>query len=345
MKIAGIIRQDTAVGWYRILNPLIAMGRQGVEYKTNYFTGLNKVATIGELGKGEFLTDKTLMEIAKDADIIWTTAIYSDEEILKILDLREWSGAKWIVDIDDDMYNVSIDNPHKSNIDMLRKNLELCLTLADGVTVSTPRLKEVYGHLNPNIFVIKNGQNLTDWKKVQMSHNLHKGVRIGWRGASGHNPDISLVKPALDAISKDFNVKFVTLGVKPNFETEHHEWVGCMDYPETLASLDLDLAIVPLVDSPYNKCKSNIAVQEFGMLKIPVIASPVENQKDMNGVLYASNNYEWYETLKTLIENKKLRKANGESLYLYVKKHHDTDILVKPLIDWMEKLPRKKMNP
>ena len=70
---------------------------------------------------------------------------------------------------------------------------------------------------------------------------------------------------SLEAIFKDYKVKLVTLGwdgFQFDGSAEKHEWVPIFDYPQKLASLNLDIAIVPLVDSAYNRCKSNIAFLE-----------------------------------------------------------------------------------
>ena len=344
-RVAGIIRQDTGVGWYRIMQPLMALGRMGVDYRTNRFTGQNEIATIGSTGSQVYLKDKTLMEICtKGTDIMWSTIIIDHEEILKMLDLRMWSGAKWIVDIDDDMYNVSSDNPAKQDSERLIQNIEMCLKLADGVTVSVPRLKEVYKHLNPNIFVNPNGQNFPEWSLLQTKKGTTKSLRIGWRGASGHSADASIVEPALVALKKQYDLTFVTSGVKPHYSDEHHVWVGAIEFPKSLAKLNLDIALVPLIDKAYNHAKSNIAVQEFSMLKIPVVASPVENQKNMP-VLYASNNFDWYEQLEKLIKDPELRQKQAENQYNFIKEHYNVDKLAKPLLEWMQSLPRKELKP
>jgi hypothetical protein len=169
-------------------------------------------------------------------------------------------------------------------------------------------------------------------------------VRIGWRGAAGHSADIALVESAIKALKKDYNIELVTLGVDPPFKTEHHKWVGCLEFPETLASLNLDMAIVPLVDSPYNRSKSNIAVQEFGMLKIPVVASPVENQKNMP-ISYAKSNYDWYKEIEKYVKNKKLRKSDGERLYKHIKNDWSVEGFTPELVKWFEKLPRRGYKP
>lgn len=345
MKVSGIIRQDSGVGYYRLGQPIQSIKRlTKSDCRITPFTGTGRIIRVTEGNPDtETWTDKTLMEICKDAEVIWSTLIYDDDELLKMLNLREWSGAKWVVDIDDDLYSIPVDNPNKQRVESLRAKAERCLMLADGVTVSVPRLKQVYKHLNPEIYVNPNGQDINFWKKLKRSHNIHKKIRIGWRGASGHGADVSLIKPVIEALKKDYDVELVTFGVQPPFKTEHHDWVGCLEFPEKLASLNLDIALVPLVDSPYNQAKSNIAVQEFGMLKIPVVASPVENQLKMP-VLYATSNYEWYNQIEKLM-NRKFRKQQGENLYNHIKKNYNVDGFTPDLVGWFGKLQRKEIKP
>jgi len=344
MQVAGIIRQDTGVGLYRIGAPVQFIKRQeGTDCRVTPFTGKNMPKRLVDVGNSSpAWSDKTLMEITKGADVILSNSLFDEEELLKILNLRRWSGAKLVFDIDDDLYAVSTDNPAHKNVPHLIRAFEKCLMVADGVTVSTPALKELYSKLNPNIYVNPNGQDIQMWRKVKTKNGTHKGIRIGWRGASGHGADVSLVKPALDELKKKYDITFCTLGVEPPFKPdEHWSFVGTLEFPKTLDKMDLDIAVVPLIDKRYNRAKSNIAVQEFGMLKIPCVASPVENQKDMDGVLYANSNYEWFEQLERLIKDKALRKEKGKEVYDYVVENYDMKKLTKPFVKWLEELPRK----
>lgn len=347
MKVAGIIRQDTAVGLYRIGQPVQFIKKlTNGDCRITPFTGTNQPKRLVE-GSGNIpaWSDETLMEIARDADVILSNVLFDDNELLKILNLREWSGAKLVFDIDDDLYAVSSDNPAHKNIPHLIKTFERCLMIADGVTVSTPALKELYKPLNPNIYVNPNGQDLNIWSKLSKT-KPHKGIRIGWRGAHGHGADISLIRPAIHELKKKYDITLCTMGVEPQKKPdEHWKFVGTLDFPKTLAKMDLDIAVVPLIDSRYNRAKSNIAIQEFSMLNIPVVASPVESQKDINGVSYASSNYEWYDKLEKLILDKELRKTNGKKAYKFVKEHYSLKVLTPPLVEWLDKLPRKVLKP
>jgi glycosyltransferase involved in cell wall biosynthesis len=341
-KIAGLMRQDTGVGYYRVGQPVHFINRFTPKplSKITPFSGENMNVSIGELKDTlPAWSDKTLMELSQDADVIWTTLLFNEDEIIKLLNLRKWSGAKWIVDIDDNMYAVSSDNPGKRNVEIAMREMEKCLMVADGVTVSVPNLKEAYLHLNKNIYVKPNGLDFS-WFKTHKYKNSK--VRIGWRGAYGHRADIQLLEGPINALKKDYNIELVTFGVKPSFKSEHHDWVRFLDYPQELDKLELDIAVVPLINSPYNQCKSNLAILEYSALKIPVVASPTENQKGMP-IMYATNNYEWYNQLERLIKDRKLRESNGKEQYDFALKNYNEKNLVKPLIKFFEELPRKDM--
>jgi len=286
--------------------------------------------------------DKVLqifLKQCKGSDVLWSNMIISTNEMLKMMDLRKWTGAKLVIDSDDNLYSVHADNPVEGNARKMIKNIELGLTICDGMTVSVPSLKELYAPLCKNIFVQPNGIDLNEWK---VKPKKHEGIRIGWRGAYGHTSDLKMIEGVIQAICKDYGCTFVSFGAEVPFESEHHNWVSVPDYPKTLASLNLDIAVVPLIDSSYNRCKSNLAILEYSALKIPVVASPTLNQKDMQ-CLYASSSFEWYRELERLVKDAKLRKQIGEAQYAEVSPtgRFNMNNLVKPLAEWMESLERR----
>ena len=246
-----------------------------------------------------------------------------------------------MVDIDDNVYDVSRDNPSEQNTKALRDNINLCLSIADGLTVSVPMLKEIYSPLNKNIFVMPNGLDMKLW---DVKRKNKRKIRIGWRGAYGHKADLGLVSDVLKRICEDYDVEFVTFGVEPSFKVKnhtHYDWVPFQDFIPTLTELNFDIAIVPLIDSNYNRSKSNLAILEHSMLKSAVVASPTENQKGLP-CLYASTNYEWYEALESLILDKKKRIVQGEKQRRFVSDNFDMALLVGELAKWFEELPRRK---
>jgi len=309
----------------------------------------------GEDSTGHLVfNEKMLAKICKDTNVIWSNFTANKDDIRRMLDIREWTKGKLIIDIDDNLYAPSGDNPGNRAKKVMRE-LELSLKIADGVTVSVPALKKLYEPLNKNIYVKPNGIDFKMWRRKTTPHD---NIRIGWEGAYGHRADLEIVYPAMKELIKKYDVTFVVMGANvkaglkpPDFPVEYHDWVSFADYPKKLASLGLDIGVSPLIDSSYNRCKSNLRILDNSTLRIPVVASPVENLKGLP-CLYASNNYEWYEQLEKLILNElilneetqryeKARVYYGNQQYNYIKKHFSEEVLVGPLLDWMNNLERR----
>ncbi len=74
-------------------------------------------------------------------------------------------------------------------------------------------------------------------------------------------------------------VEWVFLGMCPPtlraYIHEFHAGVSIEQYPEKLASLNLDLALAPLEDHFFNACKSNLRLLEYGACGFPVICSDI----------------------------------------------------------------------
>lgn len=339
-KVAVWPQQDTGVGFYRLVQPARFLKRQDLskDVRTMPFGGENQHQYLD-------YDDNFWLNWSKDADVLWSTILWDDESILRMLNLRKWTGSKWIVDIDDNFYAIPHDNPARAKVDQYRHVWETCLRACDGITVSVPALKQVYAHLNPNIFVQPNGIDFSLWDELKVKKNRSKKIRIGWRGALGHKDDLALIEPVITAIQKDYDVEFVCFGYKPNFPCEHHNWVTMFDYPAKLASLALDIAVVPLVDSAYNRNKSNLNYLENAALKLPIVYSPTLNQRNLAGV-EAKNNYEWYNALATLIEDKNLRETYGTLAYEQAMRDYDMTKIIEPLANWFaNSLRRTDLEP
>lgn len=352
-KVGGFAWQDTAVGFYRVIQPLRFLKRTNKvkEVMSAPFSGSNDPKAVS-------IPDKTLMRVAKDADAIITTLLHRDADFLKMLDVREWAKTKLIVDVDDNMYAVPRDNAAYYNVKLVLPRMERFLRFADGIIVSVPNLKQVYGHLNENIFVNKNTldfekpyewkpdaegnlRKFKSWDELSQEPKSHKGIRIGWEGASGHVRDLEIIRPVMEKIKENYpEVKFVCFGHKPDFCDEWHDWVSVSEYPTRLAGLELDIGLAPLIDSSYNRCKSNLRYLQYSALNIPTVMSPTENQTGCVA-LYARTNYEWYEAISKLIEDKKYRDELGKQAGEFVRKNFNAKDAAKDLAEWIEKLPRR----
>ena len=84
---------------------------------------------------------------------------------------------------------------------------------------------------------------------------------------------------------------------------EWHSYVPVTEYMMTVASLALDLAIIPRKESYFNRCKSNLKFLEMSLLGIPVLAqgfsdgtSPYQG-RDEPYLSLVTDNSKWYNSI------------------------------------------------
>ena len=92
-----------------------------------------------------------------------------------------------------------------------------------------------------------------------------------------------------------------------------------------MASLNLDIAIIPLADTEFNHSKSCIKWYEFSSLGVPSLVSNVTPYKDeiQNNALAYNSSEEFVQMLSDLIEDKNLREHLGNNACEWVKANRD----------------------
>jgi glycosyltransferase involved in cell wall biosynthesis len=105
-------------------------------------------------------------------------------------------------------------------------------------------------------------------------------------------------------------------GVKVNIPTDI-EWGNPQMIYKTISNFTVGVA--PLIDNEVNAAKSAFKVKQYMARKVPVVASPVgENKriiKDGQNGFLANHLYEWVEKISILINNTELRQEIGEQGY------------------------------
>jgi len=87
---------------------------------------------------------------------------------------------------------------------------------------------------------------------------------------------------------------------------------------------ETDIIVAPLTDNVYNRCKSSIKFIEASSAKKPGVWQRIRQYEEVvdegeNGFL-ARTADEWFNSIKKLIDNKKLRKTIGENAFKTTKK-------------------------
>lgn len=245
------------------------------------------------------------------------------------LQRRKKSGEKIVVDIDD--YWI-LDDSHylyqRFAIAGMTELLINCLRLADVVTVTTPHLASRVREINRSVVVIPNALPF-DRGQFTRSENKYSDRTFIWAGGASHRDDLKLLPDA----GKDLCIA----GVKPGVA----EWTHCLagrrghsvklglPLSEYMSVYDGHLcALAPLVDSEFNRCKSNLKMLEAGAKGLAFIASDVRpylNEVDQDVVLYADSDWGFYEKMTTIKNCPQLAEEQAQNLSDHVRKNYHLD--------------------
>lgn len=320
-----------AIGWYRIINPLEKLG-----------------ANI----RGKFSlrsTAESAMEMKALGDI-WFSKL-SDNDDINILygAHKEFTKSKLVIDLDDDPITINKDHPEYDKLQEKLPMREKMVKLADHIVVSTQEIADAIKHLNRHITVIPNAIDPKIWE-VKSKVKREKNIRIGWMASGSHLAEFPLILPVLkEIVDKYPNVEIHFAGiVNDKIESDrtfHH--IGTKNYaefPQWYADMNIDIAIAPLLDTQFNRCKSNIKWLEASMLGIPSVCSETVYGKDIEhgktGYI-AKTKGQFVKYLSWLIESEEKRKEIGANAKAEVLKNWTIDRQLPKYIELFNKMNEK----
>ena len=89
-------------------------------------------------------------------------------------------------------------------------------------------------------------------------------------------------------------------------------------YPARLAAMELDIAVAPLTDHPFNRAKSSLKLLEYGALALPVVASDLEPYREAPVSRVGDNPDAWIEALRAIARSSDAGRSRGETLHRWV---------------------------
>ncbi len=212
------------------------------------------------------------------------------------------------------------------------------------------------GELGPG-FRGKVSRYLSLWSRYALDALPATGPKrkvIGYMGTFTHDNDLKMVLPALQAVWQRHQkeIEFQIVGVIGNTNT--HQVLKELpvrifkltprkaEYSRFMAwfsrSLHWDIAISPLQDTPFNRCKSDIKFLDYSAIgaagvysQVPAYNSSVRHKQ--TGWLAENNVGAWIEALEELLSSDSLRKrlAQNATRYLFSQR-----ILAHCALNWVE---------
>ena len=230
-------------------------------------------------------------------------------------------------------YTQGLSEKEKGNYDAGVKNYGKMLAACDGAITSTNQLKEELLKYKDSVLL---NRNLASSELIAVSSQFLKEdfgvddrIKIGYfSGSISHNENFELIKPAIKEVLD--NYPYVELHIVGHLDIPQdmkqysqriviHEYVDWKALPQLISQVDINLA--PLVDSVFNRAKSEIKWIEAALVKVPTIASHIGAFADMmidgqTGLL--AKDSEWKEKLESLILSADLRRELAENAYTFV---------------------------
>jgi glycosyltransferase involved in cell wall biosynthesis len=202
-----------------------------------------------------------------------------------------------------------------------------------------------------------------DWKskaKEQGCNADENSILIGFFGSSSHVADLDEILEPIIQILREYDNVFLGLSCEydmalhlcmrnhkvPSNKLVYFDCVSYIDYPYKLTCFDIALA--PLRNTIFNRCRTPLKLCEYGALSIPYVASKVANNQRLHiessgvGGFIADTTDDWYKHLKTLIDNPELRKKMGEEFKEFVYNHYDVTQSFLPMTEMFRTIDNNK---
>jgi glycosyltransferase involved in cell wall biosynthesis len=359
IKILGLITEDSAVGYYRIWQPLKMLERLGLaELKLtptfDWGRSKSETTTFPEL---KWFGMEPENPYRMYPDIIVAERHDSPNYFALINTLAHNFKIPLVIDTDDDVQAVRPFNPgftsYNPNSDNVAFNIKLMSSpeLA-AITTSTEHLKERHAKYNKPTYVVPNSIDFKE--RVLEPQKRNKRLRIGWLGSACHYENLQIILQPVKDILANFDVELVftnlyhdvwhnppekiakkvipvcqIYGCKERHGTCPRAYKTFDEYAKMVNNLKVDIGLAPLRDNLFNRSKSNLRILEYWADKIAVVASPVkpylETIKNGKNGFFAKEQKDWYEAIKKLIVDDKLRESIKQNGFETLNKNYNAE--------------------
>lgn len=267
---------------------------------------------------------KVTYKLIDNSDVILVQRQEHDTAIKGMLDLKA-KGKVIMTDIDDNIWSIPERVTDlkmfwtKERVNGFEQTLQIC----DAVTTSTPLLAKKISIYNKNVYVLPNLVGAFPYEKAK--NNV---VKIGWGGSATHLPDFTVdIVSTLLKLKKEYKdkIELIMIGVVPLDLIGHctyYRFIEPFKYLSFLRTLNLDVGIIPCANNFFNDARSNVKYLEWSAIKAATVSSPATSyvtsiKHGASGFLVRKHK-QWYEYLKLLIEDAKLRINISQNAFDYV---------------------------
>ena len=230
-------------------------------------------------------------------------------------------GATLVFDLDDDLLKIPRFHPDARELRPRSKVARRMLDVADVVWLSTPGLAERLASIRPDAMVMENRLDERIWK-TPITPSRDQPMRILCMGTTTHDRDFAMIEPALARLKTEYDdrVAIDIIGMTsqndlprginrisppPNAMRSYPGFVNWLSASQT----GWHIGLAPLLDTPFNLCKSPIKAMDYAAMGMVVLASDTTVYRGSladgpAGRLVSNTPAAWYAALNSLLRDR-----------------------------------------
>lgn len=291
-------------------------------------------------------------------DRLWRPDV-SLEAVEQLRETARKAGARLVYAVDDSFLDIPVDAEARLS-EAKAGVFEFLLRQSDCVWVTSPRLKERFAAYNRRIAVIPHALDerliVPRYPGAARTRPANQPYRIGFMGTLTHDQDLEMVAPALRQVCDRH---------PGQIEIQIIGGIAEANMPKTLAGLPVrlvhtepgeeeyplfmiwftgrsrwDLAIAPLQDNEFNRCKSSIKFLDYSAIACPAVYSDLPAYHGTvdhlrTGLLVGNQTEQWTAAIEMLLGDENLRQRIAWNSY---RELHASHTLARASSRWLEAL-------
>ena len=273
---------------------------------------------------------------------------------LRILHAVKDAGLPVLYELDDHYLAMPEDLPigRYMRLPQIVRTLETLLRSADLVKVGSQEMIPFARERNPQVVSHPYAVDTSVFRNLQKTSHRH--LLVGYAGSVNHSRDLALIAGVIPRISREFPdlrwefIGCLPEGVQPGANLKFSGFLPSYDeFLTTLYRRNWDIGLAPLLDTVYNRCKTDNKFREYGACGIAGIYSAIPPyttsvQHEITGLLTANTEDAWYHALKKLISGDTFRKSIANNTQKWVLKNNSLPVIAGLWEELFSTLVKKK---
>jgi len=288
-----------------------------------------------------------------DICIVQRTALETVDAVDALIRRLGAIGAALIADVDDAFTLMGPDHPEHVLYRPFNAALDRVVAAAAETWFSTGELATAYEKVAPRAVIVPNAIDprlWRDWRHARTAPFSADRIRMVYMGTHTHGPDLAMIRPALDRlhVEREGSFEVTMIGVDPAVEPA--PWLhrlpppaDAVSYPRFVRWLreqgPFDIGLAPLVDTPFNRCKSDIKALDYAALGIlPVVSDGPAYRADADlgrHALFVEADG-WFAALGAIFDDREAAAAGAAAIEAHIWKRRTVASSAPALVERLE---------